>query len=175
MTSNLKLIIPPEEIHIIINRLAKEIRNDYATKNPVIVCVLKGAMIFFADLVRALKMPFEIDFVETMSYRNGTLPSSDVIIIKDTQCDVSGRDVLIVECIVDRGVTATALIEYMRRRGADSVKFCALLMRSKPFTGTHGVDYIGARIENGYVIGYGLDYNEHFRGLPGLYIMQKPK
>lgn len=175
MTSNLKLIIPPEEIHIIVNRLAREIRNDYASKNPVIVGVLKGAMVFMSDLMRALKIPFEIDFVQTSSYRGGPAPSADVVMVKDTKADVAGRDVLIVEGIVDRGVTATALIDYMQRRGAGSVRFCALLMRSKLTARTQGIDYVGARVGEGYVVGYGLDYKERLRGLPALYVMERLK
>lgn len=170
MTGNLKLLIPPEELHIIINRIARDIRADYAGKDPVLIGVLKGASVFLSDLIRAIKMPLEIDFVQTSSYGERDSPSEQVAIIKDITSDIRGREVILVEGIVDRGHTARELMKHFNEKEASSVRICTLLLREgggkdvKP-------DYVGTRIDKGFVVGYGMDYKERFRYLPGIYIL----
>lgn len=170
MTGNLKLFIPPEEINIIVSRLAKDLRADYASKNPVLIGVLKGASVFLSDLIRAMKMPLEIDFLQTSSYGERDTPSSRVTIIKDITTEVKGKDVIIVEGIIDRGLTALTLAEHIGTKGPASINLCTLLLRDGRAQGVQ-VAYAGVRIDEGFVVGYGMDYHEHYRNLPGIYLL----
>ena len=172
MQGKLKLIIPPEEIHIAVDRLATAIRADYSGRTPVVIGVLKGAFMFTSDLVRALKIPFELDFIQTSCYAGNVTPCPEVSIVKDVSIELRERNVIIVEDIVDRGETATAIIAHIKRFQPATVEVCALLKRA----GTRASDnikYTGMEVKAGYVVGYGMDYNEHFRGLPGLYVLDK--
>lgn len=162
--------IGAEEIGAIVYRLAKEIRADYKTKNPILIGVLKGASLFLSDLVRALKMPLEMDFIQTSCYGKRDEPCSEVLILRDITSDIKERDIIIVEDIIDRGHTARALIKYLGKKGPSSIKVCSLLVRDG---NPHDldVDYMGKSIGPGFVVGYGMDYKENYRELPGLYLM----
>lgn len=169
MSEALKLLIPPEDIRAAVRRLARELRKDYAGKNPVFVCVLKGAFMFFSDLMRAIRADFEVDFVQAASYQ-GKSRSPEVVIKKDVLSDINGRDVVIVDGIIDSGLTVQKLIGHLNAKGASSIRLCALLLREGGAKGLT-VDYVGARIEKGFVVGYGMDYRERYRGLPGIYVI----
>lgn len=172
MRDKLKLLIPPDEIDSIVDRVASEIRKDFAGKDPILLGVLKGAFVFLSDIVRALEMPFEVDFIQASCYGKRDSPSAEVLIKRDLTADIKGRDVIIVEGIIDRGHTARALTEYLKKKGPSSIKVCTFLLREGGGGDGLKVDYVGKRIGDGFVIGYGMDYKEEYRGLAGLYIME---
>jgi hypoxanthine phosphoribosyltransferase len=146
--------------------LGKEITADYADNPPLLVGVLKGAFMFMADLARAVDLPVEFDFMAVSSYGSATSSSGVVRIVKDLDVDLSGRHVLIVEDIIDSGLTLQYLRRYLKARGPASVEVCALLMKE----GLQKVDpelrYLGFSIPSDFVIGYGLDVDERYRNLP---------
>ncbi|HBG46616.1 MAG TPA: hypoxanthine phosphoribosyltransferase [Deltaproteobacteria bacterium] len=162
--------IPPEGIEEIVKRIAAEISSDYRGRSPVVVGVLKGAFLFISDLVRSLAVDHEVDFIQTACYGMRDVPSEEVLILRDVTTDLKGRDVIIVEDIIDRGHTARALKKYFSDKGAASVKVCALLKRDGG--SPEAADYLGAVIGRGFVVGYGMDYKERYRGLPGLYLIE---
>ncbi len=169
---NLKPCIPPEGIEEIVNRLAGEISADYGGRTPLLVGVLKGAFLFLSDLVRKLEIGHEVDFIQTACYGHRDTPAADVIIVRDITADLLGRDVIIVEDIIDRGHTARALVKYFSDRGAASIRLCTLLKREGGAPELKA-DYLGTTIGPGFVVGYGMDYKERLRGLPGLYTLQE--
>jgi hypoxanthine phosphoribosyltransferase len=171
----LKLIIPPEEIHRIVERLAGDIQNDYSSKKPVLVGVLKGSFVFMADLIRALDIPVEVDFIQAVRYGTRDKPSTEAKIIKDIETDIKGRAVIVVEDIIDGGVTMKALVKHLKAKQPATIKLCALLLRDMKRTAEVQVDYLGTTVGKGFVVGYGLDCKEHFRHLPGLYIIEDKK
>ena len=170
---NREVLISKEEISRRIRELADEISRDYAGRELIVVGVLKGAFIFMADLIRALNFPCKVDFTQLASYGSGTVSSGDVVISKDIGIAIADRDVLIVEDIVDTGLTLSFLVEAMKAREPRSLRVCVLLdkkMRRKvPFT----ADYTGFDIVDRFVIGYGLDFNEQCRGLPDICIYKE--
>jgi hypoxanthine phosphoribosyltransferase len=172
MTERLKLIIPKEDIHAIVERLAKELRDDYASKNPVFVCVLKGSFVFMADLVRAVNIPLEVAFIRSIRYGKSDSPSPEATITKDIEADIEGRDVILVEDIIDRGLTINALVAHLKAKRPASIKKCALLSRRTKGMARVKVDYSGTTVGKGFVVGYGLDYKERYRHLPALYIIE---
>ena len=170
MPENLTLIIPPAEITSIVKRLAGELRAEYRGKNPVLVGVLKGAFVFLTDLVRELNMPFEVDFVQTSSYgKTGDAPSEKVLITREITSVIRGRDAVIVEGIVDRGLTAGTVRRHIEGKGASSTRLCTLLKREgRPEV---RADYVGKVIGAGFVVGYGMDFGERYRELSGIYVI----
>jgi hypoxanthine phosphoribosyltransferase len=155
-----------------VRELAEEISRDYAGGELIVVGILKGAFIFMADLIRSFKVPCQVDFAQLASYGSGTVSSGDVVIRKDIGLPIAGRDVLIVEDIVDTGLTLSFLVETLKKRGPRSLKVCVFLdkkaRRKVPFT----ADYTGFDIDDGFVVGYGLDFNEQARHLPDVYIIR---
>lgn len=176
MHDNLEKLYSSEEISAMVGRLADEIRRDYADKNPMLVGVLKGAFIFIGDLSRAIATPHEIDFIQTASYGKKTRSSGEVLITRDITADIKGRDVIIVEGIVDSGKTMRALVDYFEAKSPASVTLCTLLLREGGETHLQsGARYVGADIGPGFVAGYGMDYKEKYRNLPGLYMIKESK
>lgn len=171
MAGTLKLFLPPDEIRAIVQRLAGEIRNDYAAKDPVLIGVLKGASVFLSDLIREIDAPLEIDFLQTSSYGKRDTPSEKVVIATDLSTDIRGRDVIVVDGIIDRGNTVRVLLEHLRAKGPASVRICTLLVRDS-HSGL-SIDYAGATVKAGFVVGYGMDCREHYRNLPAIYFMSK--
>jgi len=155
-----------------VEELAAQISRDYRGREPVVVGVMKGAFIFMADLIRHLDIPCVVDFVRLRSYGSSSVSSGRIELTKDVETDVAGRDVLIVEDIVDTGLTLTYLVEVMRARKPASLKVCAFidkrLRREVPFE----ADYVGFTMDDGFVIGYGLDFNEQGRFLPDVFIVR---
>jgi hypoxanthine phosphoribosyltransferase len=160
----LKLLMGREEIRSVVKRLAEEIHDDYARKNPLLVGVLKGSFVFLSDLVRALDMEVEVDFIRVISYGGEVSPGKKVEITKDIETAIRDREVLVVEDISDRGVTVEKIKAHLVGKNPKSVRFCAFLARE----GTK-VDYAGKVIEKGFVVGYGLDLREKYRNLPEVY------
>jgi hypoxanthine phosphoribosyltransferase len=174
MDDGLRILFPPEEIRLMVARLAGEIRADYAARDPVVIGVLKGAFVFVSDLIRALEMPLDVDFIRASRYSRPMDPAPEAVITSDIGVSIEGRDVIIADGIVDRGRTLGAVVRHLRGRGPKTIKTCALLARDG---GLHEVrpDYVGRRIERGFVVGYGMDFEERYRGLSGIYVMDGRK
>lgn len=159
-------LIGQEELAKRIKELAKEIERDYAGRDLLIVAVLKGSFMFLADLIRELDYHVAVDFMGTSSYGASTQSSGEVRITKDLEQSVAGRHILLVEDIVDTGLTLRYLVDTLRARQPASVKVCALLDKPARRRVRIGLDYYGFIIPNAFVVGYGLDYQEKYRGLP---------
>lgn len=161
-----KVLISEEELKEIIARLGKQITEDYKDKNLLVVSVLKGSVMVVADLLREIKLPLRIDFMSVSSYGSGTTSSGTVKIIKDLDINLAGYDLLIVEDILDSGVTLSSLKQILLTRGPASVKICTLLDKPERRKADIKADYVGAQIPDAFVVGYGLDYDEKYRNLP---------
>ena len=164
---NYKILLDHETIQKRIKELGEEITRDYQGKEPVVICMLKGAVYFFADLTKNIKLPLMLDFARLSSYRNGTT-SGQMELIYDITAKIEGRDVILVEDIVDSGKTLAYFIELLKTRHPASVKICAFLDKKERREVDIDVDYIGFDIPCGFVIGYGMDYAEKYRELPFL-------
>lgn len=165
LRDKLRLLVGAAEIRQRIAELAEEIRRDYAEKNPVLVGVLKGAFVFLADLVRQLGFPLECDFVKISSYGSNTESSGQITLQLDVTIPLAGRHVLIVEDIVDTGLTTAWLLEHLRKKGPASLRVCALLDKPARRRVNVTIDYVGFRIPDCFVVGYGIDCAEAFREL----------
>lgn len=166
------VLLGPEEIQKIVAELAQQIDRDYAGKNLVMVGLLKGSVVFMADLMRAVKTKCRIDFMVTSSYGSGTESSGRLNILKDLSESVEGADVLVVEDIIDSGVTLSFILDYLKAKKASSVKLCTLLNKPDRRKKEVPVDYTGAVIPDEFVVGYGLDYAEYYRNLPYIGILK---
>jgi len=169
----LHLLYHEEQIAAEVQRLADEISSDYAGEELALIVVLKGAFMFASDLARRLKVPSTIDFVRLKSYR-GTATTGEVSLISDADVPVAGRNVLLVEDIVDTGLSLAFLLEYYRSRGPKSLKACALLDKSENRRVEIAPDYTGMACKNAFVVGYGLDLDERWRELPAIYEVTNP-
>jgi hypoxanthine phosphoribosyltransferase len=167
----LRLLISRGEIGEKVAELAAVIREDYRAKNPLLIGVLKGGFIFMADLVRALNIPLEVEFIRLSSYRAAKVSTGKIKIVQGLRTTVTGRDVLIIEDIVDTGHTVRFLIDYLRRRKPASLKLCALFDKPSRRVVDVPIDYLGFTIPYAFVVGYGLDLDERFRYLPDLCIL----
>jgi hypoxanthine phosphoribosyltransferase len=165
----LHLLITREEIASIVKTLADRISKDYEQKEVILVCILKGAFMFLSDLVRHLRMPVQIDFVRLASYGSGMKTSGRIEITKDVETSLEGKDVLIVEDIIDSGRTLLFLKDRITLANPRSVKICALLDKKPRREVEIEGDYIGKEIEDVFVLGYGIDFNEAYRNLPEIY------
>lgn len=166
----LKPYLSPQQLDEIVGRLAREIRSRFDGKNPVLVGVLKGSYLFLADLSRKLGIDHEIDFIQTACYGMRDIPAHEVLILRDITAELRGRDVVIVEDIIDRGHTAMVLLEHFRAKGASTIALCSLLKRKGGAPGLN-VDFVGHEMGGGFVIGYGMDHKERYRGLSGLFLL----
>lgn len=166
MGEELKLLFSQKEIAQTVARLAREISADYADKRLVLVGVLKGAFVFLADLVRQLTIPVEIDFVRIASYGSEKESSGKITVTKEVEIPLEGRDVLVVEDIVDTGLSLRFLVDHICAQSPSSLKICALLDKKPKRKVEVQVDYIGFEIEEGFIVGYGLDFDERYRYLP---------
>ena len=152
--------------------LGARITEDYRDRNPLIVSVLKGSYVFMADLTRRIQTPCNIDFMVVSSYGKGTKTSGEVQIIKDIEQPIDGRDLLIVEDILDSGVTLNYLMQVLMARGANSIRLCTLLSKPARHKVHVPIDYLGFEIPDEFVVGYGLDYAEKYRNLPYIGILK---
>ena len=164
-----QILLSEQQIENRIKELGQQITNDYENKAPLLIGVLKGAFIYMADLARAISLPIEFDFMAVSSYGNATKTSGVVRIVKDLDIDLSGRDVIVVEDIIDSGLTLNYLRKNLESRGPTSLEVCALLVRSGRQVGELGLKYVGFEIPPDFVIGYGLDVAEKYRNLPNLW------
>ena len=168
----LQILLTEEQLKAKVQELGKQISADYKGRNPLVICVLKGAFIFMADLVKEIDIPIEMDFMAVSSYGSSTKSSGVVKIIKDLDASVEGRDVLIVEDIIDSGLTLTYLIDVLERRNALSVAVVTLLDKPERRTAPLEVEYKGFTLPDEFVVGYGLDYAEKYRNLPYIGILK---
>jgi hypoxanthine phosphoribosyltransferase len=169
----LKILLTEEEIRRQVKRLAQEINRDYQQKHPLLLGILKGSFVFMADLVRLLEIPVEIEFVRLSSYGSARTTSGEVTVVQGLRARVKGRDVLVIEDIVDTAVTVSYFLDYLRRKKPSSLKLCALF--DKPSSRRKvsiPIDYLGFTLPDKFVVGYGLDYDERFRHLPQLYLIE---
>lgn len=168
-----RILIPRKEIQKRVKELATQISKDYKGKRILVLCILKGASVFFADLMRELDCEVTFEFIGLSSYRNTSKSSGSVKLVKDMTSSVEGKDILVVEDIVDTGLTLTYLKELLEERGAKSVKICTFLdkviKRKVPLKG----DYVGFEIPDEFVVGYGLDYAERYRNLSDVCVLKR--
>jgi hypoxanthine phosphoribosyltransferase len=165
-------LLKKSEIKRAVKRLAQQLNDDYRERSPIIICVLKGAFVFFADLIRELEIPFKIDFLSVSSYGDSRRTSGVVKITKDISIAIEGEDVLLVEDVVDTGLTLSYILNLLIRRNPKSLKICSLLEKKIRREKKIKIDYCGFHIPNRYVVGYGLDFCEEFRNLPDINTME---
>jgi hypoxanthine phosphoribosyltransferase len=166
-----KILYSKETIQKRVKELAGQISKDYAGRELIVIGILKGAFIFMADLIRAMSIPCKIDFVRVASYGSGQESAGKVVMTKDIETSIKGKDILVVEDIVDTGLTLTYLVNWLTERNPGSLKVCALLDKRKRRKVTFEADYVGFAIDDGFVVGYGLDFDEQARYLPEVYII----
>lgn len=162
-----------ETLREIVKELGRRISEDYKDKNLLLVSVLKGSVVFMADLMRAITVPCEIDFMCVSSYASGTTSSGVVKIIKDLDINLEGKDVLIVEDILDSGRTLNYIISILEKRNPASIKICTLLDKPERRVVDLYADYSGAEVPDEFVVGYGLDYDEKYRNLPYVGVLKE--
>jgi hypoxanthine phosphoribosyltransferase len=167
-----KVLITSEQIEARTKELAEQINRDYAGKELVVVCILRGAVIFCADLFKRLEMDAELDFLALSSYGAGTSSSGEVKLIKDMTSPVKDKNVLVIEDIIDTGLTLSYILELIWARKPASVKLCSLLDKPSRRLVKLSGDYVGFEIPNEFVVGYGLDYNEKYRNLPDICVLK---
>ena len=167
MKYRIESLIDRQKVENRIKELAKEIEKDYAGEEVVCVGLLKGSVIFLSDLVKEIETPVIIDFMNVSSYGSETVSSGDVKILKDTDLDLRGKNVLIVEDIIDTGLTLEYVIDYFKKvKGVKTIKTCTLLSKPDRRRVQVDVDYIGFEVPDKFIIGYGLDYDQKYRNLP---------
>jgi hypoxanthine phosphoribosyltransferase len=172
---NLEVLLSEQRIQDRVKELGAEITRDYAGRNPLLIGVLKGACFFLTDLLRAIDTRVGIEFMAISSYGASTRTSGEVRILKDLDVPVEGRDLIVVEDIVDTGLTLSYLLANLKSRGAASVKLVALLDKFERREREVEIDYLGFQIPDHFVVGYGLDYAERYRNLPFIAVLKNPE
>lgn len=162
-------VLEKKEIESRIKAVAEKISSDYRNRELVLIGVLKGAFIFMADLLRSLDLDVQIDFIGASSYGTESCSSGKILITKDISIDIQNKDVLIVEDIVDTGLTLQFLIEYLKSKAPKTVKICTFIDKMERREGSVEPDYVCHEIKEGFLVGYGLDYAESYRNLPEVY------
>lgn len=160
------VLFSEKEIENIVNILANQIEKDYNNKDFIMVGLLKGSVAFMADLMKKINLDFSIDFMVVSSYGGGTQSTGRVNVLKDISQSVEGREILIVEDIIDSGNTLNFIKKYLTVKGAKSIKLCTLFDKPDRRTDDITVDYVGVKIPDVFIVGYGLDYDEKYRNLP---------
>jgi len=173
MEPKLSPLFTKDEIAAAVSRLAAEIRRDYRDKNPLLIAVLKGSFVFLADLVRQLNLPLEIEFVRLSSYGKGTESSGRVRMAPGAPSQIKGRHVLVIEDIIDTGLTAAFLLDYLGRKKPASLKYCSLTDKKERRRVMVNIDYRGLTVPDKFIVGYGLDCDEKFRNLPDIYTLEQ--
>jgi hypoxanthine phosphoribosyltransferase len=173
--SNLEILYSAEEIQARVAELGAQITREYAGRELVLVSVLKGSCVFLADLMRAIDLNLTIDFMSVSSYKDGTKSTGDVEILKDLSNPIRGKDVIVVEDIIDTGLTLSRLLEILGSRGANSIKLASFLDKPEPRIKKElTVDYTGFVVPNQFVVGYGLDAAGRYRNLPFIAVVKNP-
>lgn len=173
---NLEVLLSNEQITARIKELGAEITSDYAGQEPILIGVLKGAFVFMADLARGVNLKMSVEFMAVSSYGKAQKSSGEVKIIKDLDVAVEGKDLIVVEDIVDTGLTLSYLLQNLESRGAKSVKLATLLDKPEPrIRKDLKIDYCGFQVPNKFVVGYGLDAAERYRNLPYIAVVKNPE
>ena len=163
-----QILFGRQEIEATVKRLAAEIRKDYQGKHPLLIGILKGSFVFMADLIRFLNFPLEVEFIKLSSYGRGRSTPGEIKVVQGLRSQIRGRDVLVVEDIVDTGLTIAFLLDYLRKKKPASLKLCTLTdkpsRRQTPVT----IDYLGLTVPDKFMVGYGIDWDERFRYLPDI-------
>ena len=175
MADKIRVLLTEEEVDKRINEVAEQINKDYAGKSVHLICILKGGVFFTCELAKRLNMPVSMDFMSVSSYGAGTVSSGVVRIIKDLDEPLEGKNVLIVEDIIDSGRTLAYLIEVLKQRGPKDIHLCTLLDKPERRVTDVKVDYTGFNIPDEFVVGYGLDYDQKYRNLPYIGIVELGK
>ena len=166
-----KILYTEDEIRARVQELGEKISKDYG--EVLAIGILKGASIFYADLVRAIKIPVYFDFMRVSSYGENSVSSGKVNIVKDLETDIAGKDVLIVEDIIDTGITMSFLLKVLKERNPKSVKIAALLDKPERRVANVNIDYLGFNVPDEFLVGYGFDYSEKYRNLPYIGILKR--
>ena len=169
----LEVLIPTDKLQARIREMGAAITRDYAGRRPELICVLKGAMVFLSDLMRAIDLNLSIDFIAVSSYGKGVSSTGEVKIVKDLDEPLEGRDIILVEDILDTGLTLSYLVRSFRARGATSIKIATLLNKPERRKVEVQANYIGFEIPDKFVVGYGLDYAERYRNLPFIAVVKE--
>lgn len=170
---DLKLLIDEQKIHDKIKGLAININNDYKEKTPILIAVLKGSFMFLADLIRQLSIDTELEFIELSSYGNSTESSGKVQVIKWLTREIENRDIILVEDIVDTGLTVSTLLKKLEDHNPSSIKVCSLTSKPARREIEVPIHYLGFKVPNKFIIGYGIDFNEKYRNLPEIYYLKR--
>jgi hypoxanthine phosphoribosyltransferase len=168
----LKILISCDEIAKAVSRLAREIERDYQDRQPLLIGVLKGSFMFMADLIRQLDLPLDLDFIRLSSYDAARESSGKVEVVHETKTPVKDRDVLVVEDIVDTGITISFLLDYIKIKQPASLKVCTLTDKPSRRRVQVPIDYRGFTVSNKFIVGYGLDCDQKFRNLPDIYTLE---
>ena len=168
----LKILISRDEIANAVEGLASEIKRDYQGKQPLLIGVLKGASVFMADLIRQLNLPLELEFVRLSSYGAARESSGRVRVVQGLKTPIKGRDVLVIEDIVDTGITISFLLDYLRKKKPASLRLCVLTDKPSRHRVPVSIDYLGFTVPDKFVVGCGLDFDEKFRYLPGICVIE---
>lgn len=167
-----ELLFNRETILARISDLAREISSDYADIRPLLIGILNGCVFFFADLAMKITIPAEVDFLRAASYGSGTSSSGTVRFTKDVEIPVRGKHVILIEDIVDTGLTLRQIVESLEERGTESIRICALIDKLERREVAVSIDYRGFQVKEGFLIGYGMDCNEQYRTLPDIYALK---
>jgi len=168
----LKILISRDEIAKAVARLASEIGRDYKGKQPLLIGILKGSFVFMADLIRRLDLPLEVEFIKLSSYGSARESSGKVRVVQGLKTRITGRDILVIEDIVDTGITTSFLLEYLRKKKPASLKLCALTDKPSRHRVPVSIDYLGFTVPDKFIVGYGIDFDEKFRYLPHIYALE---
>jgi hypoxanthine phosphoribosyltransferase len=168
-----KILIDEDSLQAKVKELGAKIAEDYEGKDLLLICVLKGAVVFVSDLMKRIDLPLEIDFMAVSSYGCDTKSSGVVRILKDLDKGIEGKHILIVEDIIDSGLTLSYLIENLKARGPESVEICTILDKPDRRTANINIKYTGFQVPDEFVVGYGLDYAEKYRNLPYVAVLKE--
>ncbi len=175
MADKINVLIPEEKVDARIREIGEQITKDYAGEEVFLVCTLKGASFFACELAKRITLPLTLDFIAVASYGDGTQSTGEVRMIKDLDESIEGKNVIVVEDIVDTGRTLSYLLEILRKRGPKSVKLCSLLDKPERRVVDIKADYTGFQIPDEFVVGYGLDYAQRYRNLPYIGVVELEK
>ena len=166
-----ELLIPRATIQAKVKELANQISLDYKGREPILIGILNGVVFFFADLVMEMDIPSKIDFIRAASYGSGTSSSGTVKLTKDVEIPIQGKPVIIIEDIVDTGLTLKQIVKSLEEKEPESIKICALIDKLERRDEEIVIDYCGFQVEKGFLVGYGLDHDEQYRYLPDIYTL----
>ena len=167
------ILLRREEIETTVKRLAAEIKRDYQGKHPLLIGILKGSFMFMADLIRLLNFPLEVEFIRLSSYGGSKESSGRIKVVQGFRSPIKGRDVLIIEDIVDTGRTISFLLDYLWKRKPASLKLCTLTDKPSRRQAPVTIDYLGTTVPDKFLVGYGLDWDEEFRNLPDICVLEE--